>query len=266
MSKNQKEKNGFVYRIVDWKRRYEITTKQTKAADETPAESLRKKPHEFIRWKVFGHNLGPGYRKIVKKARRPGTLFELAAIGLFGKLLEIAGDQGDPAFRGWILDHDQKPMSAETIAELLDVDEVKLFKESIDILLDAGWVETTTGRQFRKESETVRKIPTTVPNESERLSKSKQSQNKEKIKQKPSENPQITNSQSFACMALSAFGESTQSEKTTFRRLGAKLTAYQEGDPYVFDKAIAQIDRSKKANKPKAYFTTLCNEIIKSKQ
>ena len=267
--KSQKEKNGFVYRIAEWQRRYEITTKQTKASDDTPAEHLRKKPHEFIRWKVFGHNLGPGYRRIVKKAWRQGSLNELAIIGLFGKLLEIAGDQAQPAFRGWILDHDQQPMDHNSIAELLDIEEKGLLKDAIAVLVDVGWVELLTFRQFQKLSETFGKIPTSVPKNSDALSKSKQKKDKYNINQKDSEGsgkPQTANNKTFLFLALSAFGDHTKAEKTTFSRLGNRLAEFQDQDPYIFDKAIAQVERCRQAKKPKAYFTTLVNEIIKSKQ
>ena len=43
------------YRIVDWKKRYEIKADKRDADTDTPVEQLRKKPHDFIKWKVFGH-------------------------------------------------------------------------------------------------------------------------------------------------------------------------------------------------------------------
>ncbi len=129
------------YRIVDWKRRYEIKLDKRDATEDTPAEKLRKKPHDFIKWKVFGHRLGHKYRTMVRKAWKPGEINEMAVLGFFGKLLELAGDQENPKYRGWILDEDQQPMTMQQIAELLDVHELGRLTEAMGILIDLNWVE-----------------------------------------------------------------------------------------------------------------------------
>ena len=129
------------YRIVDWKRRYEIKLDKRDATEDTPAERLRKKPHDFIKWKVFGHRLGHKYRAMIQKAWKPGEINELAVLGFFGKLLELAGDQKEPEFRGWILDEDQQPMTLRQIAELLDIQELGRLLEAMGILIDLNWVE-----------------------------------------------------------------------------------------------------------------------------
>lgn len=129
------------YRIVDWKRRYEIKADKRDAGENTPDDQLRRKPHDFIKWRVFGHKLGHKYRTLTKKAWRPGEINELAVIGFFGKLLELAGDQESPQYRGWILDEDQQPMDVKAIAELLDIQEVGRLTEAMGMLIDVGWVE-----------------------------------------------------------------------------------------------------------------------------
>lgn len=129
------------YRIIEWKRRYEIKIDKRDADESTPDEQLRKKAHDFVKWRVFGHQLSVSYRQIIKKAWRPGQINELAVMGLFGKLLEIAGDQKKPQYRGWILNHNQQPMDCQQIAELLDIQETGCLREAIAILIDVGWLE-----------------------------------------------------------------------------------------------------------------------------
>ena len=130
------------YKIVDWKRRFEVTKDKCRVTADTPLENLRQKRHDFIMQKVFGHVLGPGYRTIVEKAWRAGENNELAVIGMFTKLCEIAGDQDDPKHRGWILDHNQQPMNIKQIAELLNIQAVGRFRENLMILIeDVNWVE-----------------------------------------------------------------------------------------------------------------------------
>lgn len=129
------------YRIVDWKRRYEIKADKRDATEDTPPEKLRKRPHDFIKWKVFGHRLGHKYRTMVQKAWKPGEINELAVLGFFGKLLELAGDQEDQKYRGWVLNDDQQPMTIQQIAELLDVHEAGRLTEAMGILIDLNWME-----------------------------------------------------------------------------------------------------------------------------
>lgn len=128
------------YRIVEWRRRYEIKADKRDAGGDTPIEQLRRKPHEFIKWRVFGHKLGHKYRQIIQRAWRAGEINELAVIGFFGKLLEIAGDQAEPKYRGYILDEDQQPMDIRQIAELLGIHEVGRLSEAMTMLLEVDWV------------------------------------------------------------------------------------------------------------------------------
>ena len=130
------------YRIVNWKPLYEVTGRGKKATEETALEDLRKSKLPYVRWAVHGHSLGPTYRKMVKKAWGVGILMEMACMGLFGKMLELAADQG-PKWRGWILDEKQRPINAPQIAELLDIKDDGTVGKLIEVLCheEINWVE-----------------------------------------------------------------------------------------------------------------------------
>ena len=136
------------YRIVEWLEHYEVTAKGHIASPETPTENLRRGTLNYIRWKNNGHSLGPSFRKLNKKAWHAGNAMAPAAFGLFGKLLELAGDQKSQ-YRGWVLDEKQQPMTAESIAELLGWD-VDVISSSLTILTDpmVSWVEYVTFPAF----------------------------------------------------------------------------------------------------------------------
>lgn len=130
------------YRIVNWRTLYEVTAKGRQAGVDTPDDELRKSPLPYVRWSVHGHSLGPTYRKMVKKAFGVGILMEMACMGLFGKLLELAADQG-PKYRGWILDEKQRPINAQQIADILDIADDGKVQSLLEILCDEeiNWVE-----------------------------------------------------------------------------------------------------------------------------
>lgn len=130
------------YRIVDWKKLYEVTAKGKPAKEESTVDELRKSPLPYVRWAVHGHSLGPTYRKMVKRAWDFGILMEMACMGIFGKLLELAADQ-EPKYRGWILDEKQRPIKAPQIAELLDIRDDGTFEKLLGILCheEINWVE-----------------------------------------------------------------------------------------------------------------------------
>ncbi|MDD5328061.1 MAG: hypothetical protein PHY02_09675 [Phycisphaerae bacterium] len=129
------------YRIVDWKKRFEYTKDKRRADDNTPLDKLRQKAHDSILMKVFGHVLGPGYRTVIDKAWKAGECNELAVMGQFLKLCEIAADQDDPKHRGWLLDHNQQPMDIKQTAELLNIQCVSRFKDNMMVLIEVGWLE-----------------------------------------------------------------------------------------------------------------------------
>lgn len=130
------------YRIVNWKALYEVTSKGKPAKGDESDSELRKSKLPYVRWFVHGHSLGPTYRKMVKKAWGVGILMEMACMGLFGKLLELAADQ-EPKYRGWILDEKQRPINAPRIAELLDIQDDGTLRKLLDILCheEINWVE-----------------------------------------------------------------------------------------------------------------------------
>jgi hypothetical protein len=126
---------------VEWKRRYEITTDKRDVTENTPPEKLRTKPHEYIKLKVFGHVQGTKYRRMLELGWKPGEINELAVFGFFCKLLELAGDQADPTYRGYILDVDQRPMTVKQIAEELSIQESGRLSEAMAVLLELNWIE-----------------------------------------------------------------------------------------------------------------------------
>lgn len=129
------------YRIVDWLARYEVTGKGKAATTGTQLSELRVGPLEYIRFKVHGHSHGPGWRKLLRVGWIASDVRELAAIGLFAKLLELAGDQRRE-FRGWILDSDQRPLTAGGIADELGVHEKTIVGNLMTLLCETmGWVE-----------------------------------------------------------------------------------------------------------------------------
>jgi len=143
------------YRIADWKSRYEVTSKGKPAAVDTPDSELRKSPLPYLRFRVYGHKHGPAYRKLVRLAWAEGVMMEMAAFGLFAKLLELAADQEAP-FRGWILDEKQRSMTAEKVAETLDIHDAKYVQKLLNILCDpdVGWVELAEFPDFPRLSST----------------------------------------------------------------------------------------------------------------
>lgn len=130
------------YRITDWHDRYEVTDKGAEAKPNTPPEKLKKGKLRYVRLSVWGHNVGPAWRKLTQKSYKKGVGTDLAAFGLFCKLLELAGDQERP-YRGWILDHKQQPMDAAEIKDTIGVYDIDVVETCLDLLTDPeiDWVE-----------------------------------------------------------------------------------------------------------------------------
>jgi len=129
------------YRIVDWQKRYEVTSKGHKAKENTTMGEMRSGILQYVRLIVHGHSLSAGYRRMVRKASVLGSMMEMACFGLFIKLLEIAADQ-EREYRGYILDDRQRPINASGIAELLDIHDSKI-QEMLEVLMyeEVKWVE-----------------------------------------------------------------------------------------------------------------------------
>lgn len=130
------------YRIVNWKALYEVTSKGASAKEDTPLEQLRKSAIPYLRRQVTGHSLSPTDRKLNKMAWLVGIMMEPACRDVYWELCDLAADQDDPKYRGWVLDEKQQPINAPQIAELLDWKDDGTFQRLLDILCDEeiNWV------------------------------------------------------------------------------------------------------------------------------
>ena len=277
------------YRIVDWKR-YEVTDKGKVANSETPIADLRKSGLPYVRLKVFGHRLGPAYRKLVKKAWASIPVLELAAFGLFCKLLELAADQ-PREFRGWILDEKQQPMNCKQIAELLDIASSNLIRISLDLLCDPDieWLElldfpllssTNRGDLRKKEDACEGRKGTlsgeTLLNETETESKVNINESKGKEEKTDSvlplrdsdsgstSSPQADSTQSrninlFLLGLNEMVGHWSDSDHTTFRNIAAHIV--NEGYDYkVILDEIHRALRSTGIGNRRAFVTDFCKK------
>ena len=140
------------YKVVDWRKHYEVNKNNYTAKDGEDIDKLKVSPLEFVRWRVVGHNLSPGWRHIVSKGWKPGEINELAVLGLFGKLLELAANQ-KREFRGWILDNNQQPLNAKGVADLLMIHEFGRVQEALNLLCspDINWMVLETFSQNSRE-------------------------------------------------------------------------------------------------------------------
>lgn len=132
------------YKIAGWSERYEVDSKGRPASADLEQEKLRKKPLDFVRLQVYGLRQGPAYRRLMKKGWQLGAGMDLAAFGLFCKLLEIAADQ-PRQFRGWILDEKQRPVGIDDIAELIGTPDTEIVARLLKLLADPdiAWLEIT---------------------------------------------------------------------------------------------------------------------------
>ena len=145
------------YRIVDWRKRYEVTKKGRKAVGNEPMAELRKTPLDYLRSKNYGHSIGPALQYILDNAWRDNQIFEWSVFGLFQKMLEIAADQ-EREYRGWLLDKDQMPIYAAQIAKMFRSNQSQLFQDVLDILCNPAvrWLELA---EFPDSSGRVRNVP-----------------------------------------------------------------------------------------------------------
>jgi hypothetical protein len=97
------------YRITDWDSKYEVRPEGKPANEQT--KRYRKSSLPFVRLKIFSESNGMAYRKLLRAAGKDAP----AVLGFFCMFLEIAANR-DRAFRGWLLDEQQKPLSAEDLA------------------------------------------------------------------------------------------------------------------------------------------------------
>ena len=100
------------YYIAEWQERYEVgyDGREAKAGGE-----LKAKPLDYVRLAAHGRSTSAGSAAL-RRAAGTGQRY-LNAYGVFCKLLEIAADNPRER-RGWILNHRDRPATAEDIAGL----------------------------------------------------------------------------------------------------------------------------------------------------
>jgi len=256
---------SFAFFIVDWLALYEVNRRQTVSNSATDLAQLRNRAHKWIPLKVHGHSIGEGWTRLVELSWKPGEINELAVFGLFCKLLEIAGDQAEPALRGWILDGNGVPYDVRGIAKLLKIAEETRAAEAMDSLINLNWICRVSFRTFRKRSESFRKLRNSFSKRNENESKGNINDRMgiETESESDEIHPDIKSVNGFALMVHSAFKDSTRSDAITFNRIGMKLKEKYPNDPFIFDKAIQVIGKCRSATNQRAYFTKLVQEIFK---
>jgi hypothetical protein len=154
---------GQAYQIVDWLNRYEVKESHTPVQAEDKNPKLQGKPLRFIRWGydqagdcLFGLKLGLGYRRFLATAQKlhiPAML----GLGLFGKLLEIAGSKRG-GLRGWIADDRFERMDAVAIAFGVGIPENEAI-DGLKLLLhpDVRWVERSEVDLKQLKSQVIHK-------------------------------------------------------------------------------------------------------------
>lgn len=151
-----------MYRIAEWKQRYEVNDKGDPAKD---GDKLRVKPLDYIRSKVFGRARGAGFGAMQRLAGpRAYEVF-----GMFHKFLEIAGCE-ESERRGVLLNARGEPATIEDLAFILG-STVKKVEFTLQVLSDkrVGWLlEEETPENFRKTPEkSGRLYNRTEPNRNE---------------------------------------------------------------------------------------------------
>ncbi len=286
------------YRIVEWCGRYEVTNKGKAAVGDMPVEGLKKGTLLYIRSKIYGHRLGPAFRKMNQKAWPYGAAMQAAAFGVFHKLLELAGDQQAP-YRGWILDEKQRPIDADQIAYLLEWDK-DVVARALEVLAgpDVGWLELVSypqklretsglpnfsrgsaekggrcGEGLGKKADAVEKgwgslQEGTFKDESESESNITKDKSKGKggdsilpvNEDSDSDSEIITNPQVFVLKLAECFRGLTSSDHATFRNLGNHLNALRADRPRIFNEALALAGLCRGKDNPQAYYTHLVKE------
>lgn len=273
------------YRIKDWWQ-YEVTEKGHQASAETPIEKLRKRPLLYVRKPVSGHNLTPIWRQLTAAAYTAGRLREMACHGLFDKLLDLAASQ-DRQFRGWILDHKQQPMTAESINDLLNLSAPKLITECLEILCSqkVGLIELLEFPELSRNCREFPADPGRLYNETENESKVKKSKEQIKTTDSDLKNPDSDDSdsdptektidqlkshrtemQKFAFKLPAIIPVRTKSDKTCFVNIARHLfeIAKKQNSCDCFDKAleIARSPGTLGAENPAAYFVNECKKTF----
>jgi hypothetical protein len=123
------------YRITDWDSKYEVGPEGKPANEQT--KRYRKSSLPFVRLKIFSESNGMAYRKLLRAAGKDAP----AVLGFFCMFLEIAANR-DRSFRGWLLDEQQKPLSAEDLAFEFGC-ENQIIEKTLAILTDEriNWLQ-----------------------------------------------------------------------------------------------------------------------------
>ena len=144
----------FLITIANWVARYEVSSKGREAK---PGDDLQISPLKYIRQKVRGRSQGVGYRKLRQLV---GPDHIMTVIGIFGKLLEIAGER-PRELRGQLLNENDKPASIQDLAFILDVPESQIAM-AIDALSNEkiGWIKKTNTIELNiNKTNTIKGFP-----------------------------------------------------------------------------------------------------------
>ena len=154
---------GEAYRITDWLHRYEVKDSKSPVQQGDVDPKLCSQPLKYIRWGydqagdcIFGLKLGIGYRRLLSVAQKL-KIPAMLGLGLFGKLLEIAGSKRR-GLRGWIADDRFERMDAAAIAFGMGIPE----NEAIDGLKllahpDVKWIERSEADLNQIKSQVIHK-------------------------------------------------------------------------------------------------------------
>lgn len=126
--------------IAEWDKRYEVN----KSGDVwKEGQPKRSGPLSYVRSKVTGLKVGPGWRKLVRACDGDGWV-AMTAFGVFHKMLEIAADVPRDLRDGTLYNGDQEAASVEDLCELIGcgkpVDNPWMMRV-LKILAKCGWIK-----------------------------------------------------------------------------------------------------------------------------
>ena len=129
-----------------------------------PGQRVRTQPLKWVRWPAHGTYQTPAYQDLLAEA---GDRLAATALGLYGKLLEVAAAQ-ERADRGWILGRRGQPLLAEDMGKRFGFAE-DLVVAALKALKAAGWVEcimyeTALGEDVSRARRTFSSRTETEPN------------------------------------------------------------------------------------------------------
>jgi hypothetical protein len=163
------------YRITDWDSKYEVGPEGKPANEQT--KRYRKSFLPFVRLKIFSESNGMAYRKLLRAAGKDAP----AVLGFFCMFLEIAANR-DRAFRGWLLDEQQKPLSAEDLAFEFGC-ENQIIEKTLAILTDEriNWLKLS---DFQTNDDSTVKLLYNETEENQTEQNDNKTQNADKLLEK----------------------------------------------------------------------------------